>query len=720
MAARDALRKGLARALMGAMAGMLRLALVIALLGALPGVGRATDHALLIGISDYAAAGLEPLPGALTDVQIVRAALRERLGLPDAAITTLVDAEATHGGIRAALADLAGRVAPGDFVYIHFSGYGSRLPGPVDEGEPGAGARTLVPFGTRTDSAAGLDRFDILDDDVNAWLAPIAARAGELVWVADAGHAATNTRGEQAPTARAAPPARQDGHPSRHAAPTPPAALAAAVRIGAAQEDRSAYELPYAAARNRDAGAFTANWVRSLHRAEPGESWRQVFERAAVWTAQDRRIGQRPRLSGPAERPLRGGRIAPRRTVPVHSVQGDRVALAAGRLSGVTVGSLYAAVAEDGRAARVRITGVRATTSSGLLTAGDLAAGDLLVEREHAYDSPARRLGFFASREPRDAPLLERVRRTVATLRGFEPAATAADADLILALLRPLREAGAARFPVTPSGRDSLPLHDPGAAPEVWVLNRGEALLHEDMAIRLDPAEAGLATLRRNLERYRRLDDLRFLAAEASGGSGLALALIEYAPCAPQSPDCAHLAANLHRRKLAAPLSPPALQARGALPLDQVLSFALVNTGRRARHAYLFELTPDGSIYVLFPLPRHPAGAARLGAGERRDLSLAPFTAGLHADQPGALSILLIGTQLPIDPTLLTQQGYERRRDASRSALRPLEALLHAAVAGGETRSLPAIATGTWGADIWEFQVGATDGAPRQTGAQAQ
>jgi hypothetical protein len=720
MAARDALRKGLARALMGAMVGMLRLALVIALLGALPGVGRATDHALLIGISDYAAAGLRPLPGALTDVQIVRAVLRERLGLADAAITTLVDAEATHGGIRAALADLAGRVAPGDFVYIHFSGYGSRLPGPVDEGEPDAGARTLVPFGTRTDSAAGPDRFDILDDDVNAWLAPIAARAGELVWVADAGHAATNTRGEQAPTARAAPPARQDGHPSRHAAPTPPAALAAAVRIGAAQEDRSAYELPYAAARNRDAGAFTANWVRSLHRAEPGESWRQVFERAAVWTAQDRRIGQQPQISGPAELPVRGGRIAPRRTVPVHSVQGERVALAAGRLSGVTVGSLYAAVAEDGRAARVRITGVRATTSSGLLTAGDLAAGDLLVEREHAYDSPARRLGLFAPQEPQDAPLLERVRRMAATLSGFEPAATAADADLILALLRPLREAGAARFPVTPSGRDSLPLHDPGAAPEVWVLNRGEALLHEDLAIRLDPAEAGLATLRRNLERYRRLDDLRFLAAEASGGSGLALALIEYAPCAPQSPDCAHLAANLHRRKLAAPLSPPALQARGALPLDQVLSFALVNTGRRARHAYLFELTPDGSIYVLFPLPRHPAGAARLGAGERRDLSLAPFTAGLHADQPGALSILLIGTQLPIDPTLLTQQGYERRRDASRSALRPLEALLHAAVAGGETRSLPAIATGTWGADIWEFQVGATDGAPRQTGAQAQ
>jgi hypothetical protein len=51
----------------------------------------------------------------------------------------------------------------------------------------------------------------------------------------------------------------------------------------------------------------------------------------------------------------------------------------------------------------------------------------------------------------------------------------------VLALVRPARDAGVPRYRTTALGRDSLPLMDPVAMPEVWVLTPGEALLHKGL-----------------------------------------------------------------------------------------------------------------------------------------------------------------------------------------------------------------------------------------------
>ena len=215
------------------------LALTLSLLAA--PAANAASHALLIGISDYQAAGLSPLPGALTDVELMGAVLKERLGLRPEEIRVLRNAEATHDGLRRAFRELADAVAPGDFVYIHYSGHGSLVPDRNGDGERTGHDQTLVTHGARTATAQGDDRFDVLDDQLNAWLAPIAARAGELVYVADACHSASNTRGDQAPVSRAAPADAQGDHPYSEL-PATSADLRAAVLIGAARDDQRSEE----------------------------------------------------------------------------------------------------------------------------------------------------------------------------------------------------------------------------------------------------------------------------------------------------------------------------------------------------------------------------------------------------------------------------------------------------------------------------------------------
>lgn len=285
------------------------LCLALLLLGLTATPALAARHALLIGIGDYQHAGLADLPGARTDLDLTERVLRERLGFGDADITRLLDAEATHVGIQQAFESLADRVRDGDFVYIHYSGHGSLVADQGDEQERSGYDQTLVSHGARSDASDGLNRYDVLDDELSAWLAPIADKAGELVVVSDACHSATNTRG-QAPVARAAPAAAQADHPLASAR-LARADLSRAVVIGAARDDQSAHEIQIDDGLAAD--AFSVHWAAALERAAPGDSWRQVFARAALWTRQTGGFVQDPQLSGHgAERAINGGDVVVR------------------------------------------------------------------------------------------------------------------------------------------------------------------------------------------------------------------------------------------------------------------------------------------------------------------------------------------------------------------------------------------------------------------------
>lgn len=116
-------------------------ALILWLAAALPGAAERVNHALLIGVDRYPALDERFwLRGPSNDVALARDFLLNAAPVPFRPADVVVLSDGIEGAelptlanILAAFAALQARVAPGDFVYLHFSGHGAR----------GAGARTL-------------------------------------------------------------------------------------------------------------------------------------------------------------------------------------------------------------------------------------------------------------------------------------------------------------------------------------------------------------------------------------------------------------------------------------------------------------------------------------------------------------------------------------------------------------------------------------------------
>lgn len=160
--------------------------------------GRAEWRALLVGVADYPTlpAGVERTTGARNDVLLLREVLRQR-GLEPEQIRVLSDGVAgaelpTRANILRALDDLAAASAPGDSVFVHFSGHGSLEPGAAARGE---GTPTFLPLNIgRWNGAAGVVENAIRQGDLRQRVDRIANR-GAFVWgVFDACHSAVLVR----------------------------------------------------------------------------------------------------------------------------------------------------------------------------------------------------------------------------------------------------------------------------------------------------------------------------------------------------------------------------------------------------------------------------------------------------------------------------------------------------------------------------------------------
>ncbi|KAL8393900.1 hypothetical protein RB595_003598 [Gaeumannomyces hyphopodioides] len=89
--------------------------------------------ALLIGINKYDSDAMPDLHGCVADVATTEAFLREAAGIAD--ITKLTSPASAPGSlvptldnVHGAFQKLAREAAEGDFIYIHYSGHGTRLP----------------------------------------------------------------------------------------------------------------------------------------------------------------------------------------------------------------------------------------------------------------------------------------------------------------------------------------------------------------------------------------------------------------------------------------------------------------------------------------------------------------------------------------------------------------------------------------------------------------
>ena len=102
------------------------------LLAALMACGpvKATQHALLIGISDYTDQRIPDLEGPVNDVLALRDVLIRRWQFQEENIRVLIDADATESNILRALEALQRSTDPDDDIVIYYSGHGTSASDP--------------------------------------------------------------------------------------------------------------------------------------------------------------------------------------------------------------------------------------------------------------------------------------------------------------------------------------------------------------------------------------------------------------------------------------------------------------------------------------------------------------------------------------------------------------------------------------------------------------
>jgi hypothetical protein len=104
--------------------------------------------ALLVGIN-YPGTKAE-LKGCYNDVDRMRRCLVDRFGFDEADIRVLTDADRsapqpTGANIRRALSRLVGDARPGDFLFFHYSGHGTRLPAETGQHDDTGYDECIVP-----------------------------------------------------------------------------------------------------------------------------------------------------------------------------------------------------------------------------------------------------------------------------------------------------------------------------------------------------------------------------------------------------------------------------------------------------------------------------------------------------------------------------------------------------------------------------------------------
>jgi hypothetical protein len=324
--------------------------------------------ALVVGIDQYAHLDDRyQLEGCVNDARAMAQVLIDRFGFPTGQVNLLTDEQATKAALLKALYDLAGRVGENDIVVFHYSGHGSqRTDGPEKDEDDGKDETLLA-----CDSGRGgpEPNQDLSDDDIHAWLVDIGRKTPYVTLIFDCCHSGTAVReGPDAIAsyvrAREVPP---DLRPYERLRPTlyvspftgAPRGVPEGIRphgesgwlpddakytliAGCKSRERS-YEVRLfeGGGPSQAHGALTYHLIQALRRAEPDDTYRDVFEQAAAAVSTVNPM-QHPQLEGARDRQLFGPLyLEPMRFVAVQSCAGETVTLAAGACGGLTAGSIW-------------------------------------------------------------------------------------------------------------------------------------------------------------------------------------------------------------------------------------------------------------------------------------------------------------------------------------------------------------------------------------------
>lgn len=619
-------------------------------------------HALFVGVDRYrfSRAGdpnaqFDDLHGAVGDAARFKAALAKLYGLDvdrpaagqcdtaSAHTRTLTDGCATRAAVLAALDAQIAALKPGATLIFYFAGHGSRYRDDERFDQASGYNGTILPSDARNpDGAPG----DIFDYELKARKDRATAAGIQFVSVFDSCNSGTATRDGASGQARSVPilttppPARP---PESAPAPQPGAPRAGYwVHLAAAQDGEEAQETASGAIGAR-AGVFTTALIETLE--EPGmsdASFGDIIREVRLRVAARGHVSQNPMAEGELT-----ASIGARSRVPLlfeAVASGDRVTLAAGQLSGVTLGSTYVfypSQKDAGARTNARGTGTvtrLSATDAEVTPAGGAALSGRLVAEESAHVFPA----------------------DLVTISNDLPAG--ADHDRVDRLLQAMAfvrraDGGAAHIVAGTGARGGIAL----------VADDGTRLA-DDLGGADDPGfGARLEGELRKIARVRQLLALRTDTQTDAGTIGFCIDDDAYRPRGCLPPDAGGM------RRIA---------------LDRPVVATAINRGAQPAYIYVLAIDPRNTIDLILPLPDELDQAVRPDLPYRRDR--------IALNAPGVYRFVVIATDRPIRAEAFQQSGNGTRDPGV--CISPLERLLCAANEG--TRDPGVTAVGAWSASI--------------------
>ena len=217
-----------------------------------------------------------------------------------------------------------------------------------------------------------------------------------------------------------------------------------------------------------------------MQQAQIGETWNELFQRAYTPVFSKRREAQRPQIEGKRYRQVFGGKLTPPiATVAVTHINGQKIKIRAGVMTGVTVGSTYR-LYRSKKQSYIKITKVGTFESEGKITTGTFKVGDLVLEENHIYDFKPIKIYLSADYPKKDQFLLQAIRSIFKNgnkLPAYVLTGKPDKAELNIRLLRPKREINGHIY--YEKKHDALPKSDKNQLPELWVLTPDQHLLQK-------------------------------------------------------------------------------------------------------------------------------------------------------------------------------------------------------------------------------------------------
>jgi hypothetical protein len=650
-------------------------------------------YALLMGINEYSGGSFAPLEGCRNDIRLIRDLLtQERFGFASDDITILLDAQAAHNGILGAIDTLAEKVGRDDIVYIHYSGHGSRATDMNgDERQETGEDSTLVSYGSRSGSGSSgatgnegrsvtenLDDYDILDDELETALARLANKTQNLVFVADACHSGTITRGDSSMATRGIE-ADSRPHPAGDMTPLDPNAKRSWVAVGAAQVSEKAVE--YLGDDKQKYGAFTWFWVRALQSTTGEDTWQMVYERVGAMMRGALSRQQNPSFEGNVLMKVFGGLVEeiPKKFIVTSTF--PVVRLNVGTFAGVADKSEFRVEKESVLTnTRLIVQKADAYTCEVSVEGGAVKAGDVAVLTKWQPSFSPLKVALQAD-FPSDEPLLSQLRDLFSgdRLPAYELADSPGTSHMVLWLTRPMKDE---KGNIVLEEGSALPKVQETVSPEVWVMDPSQAYLYnkrEDLKVPLD--EEGLKILARNLDRLGRLHGLYAMRLPEGGDEKLTLEYKLFVPASEE--EWSALSDDKREQLTRAPKDTPlkwklnrivpANDPEVELQTEEgLLQVRVDNQSDQPYHIYGINATSDAKILPFLPRVQSKLTEVKPGQVREFDDSLV-----LTEEQE---YVRVIATLNPINIHILEQSAMEAykaycKKEKSQSESNPIEAM---------------------------------------------